>query len=223
MTAMDMMTRRGAIAQKILTIDDYVSSGIVFWLDGIKNTRGGHNASSTTWQDLTSTHRDMTYNRSAVIGDDYCILNGKSTITRMSSIPTSYTIEVVCEKNTSLEMLMPWRGNNYGTVYFEQSAIMFRASGAGAAAVAGILMEEGINTYTARGNSNFRVNGRTATTKNISRGASTTGNFMSYYTSTYPWVVTKKIYAIRIYNRTLTDNEVIKNSQVDLARFGRVS
>lgn len=216
----DFFLRRGAMEKEIvLDIDDYVTSGLVFWLDGIKNTRSGHNASASKWEDLTSTHRDMTYNSAAVIGDNYCILNGKSTITRMTSVPTSYTIEVVCDPTSSLQMVMPWRGNNYGTVYFEKSTIMFRASGAGATAVAGILMEQGINTYTARGNSNFRVNGRTATTNNVSRGASSTGNFMSYYTSTYPWVVTTKIYAIRIYNRTLTDLEVLNNSQVDRARF----
>lgn len=216
----DLDVRRAMMAAPQYTINDYVQDGIVFWLDGIENTRNGHDASSSTWQDLTSSNRDMTYNGSQVIADKYCILNGKSTITRYSSTTTSYTIELVLgySPNTSVHMIMPWRGNNFGTCYVENRKVMFRAAST-STTLTGILMEDGINTYTARGNSNFRTNGVASTTTTLKRSASNTGNFMGYYNTSYPWPCSVPIYAIRIYNRTLTDDEVFSNALVDAARF----
>ena len=160
-----LIRRRTSSGGSGKTINDYVQNGIVLWLDGIENTRNGHNASSTTWQDLTSTHRDMTYNSAAEIGSKYCILGDKSAITKLSATTTSYTIEVVSDypSSTAVQMIMPWKGNAYGTVYYEGGKIMFR-SASSSTSITGIVMEQGINTYAARGNSNFRVNGRAATT-----------------------------------------------------------
>lgn len=218
----DILTRRREIliAGSGKTIDDYVQNGLVFWLDGIENTRNGHNASSTTWQDLTSSHRDMTYHASSEIGDNYCILNDKCEITRLTATTTSYTIEVVAPytSNSSVQMIMPWKGNAYGTVYFENGKIMFR-SASSSTSITGIVMEQGINTYAARGNSNFRVNGRTATTGTLKRSATTAANWMGYYSSSYPFKLSTKIHAIRIYNRALSDAELMENYEVDAARF----
>ena len=215
-----LIRRRTSSGGSGKTINDYVQNGIVFWLDGIENTRNGHNASSTTWQDLTSTHRDMTYNSAAEIGSKYCILGDKSAITKLSATTTSYTIEVVSDypSSTAVQMIMPWKGNAYGTVYYEGGKIMFR-SASSSTSITGIVMEQGINTYAARGNSNFRVNGRAATTGTLKRSASTAADWMGYYSSSYPFPCSTKIYAIRIYNRTLTDDELMENYLVDVDRF----
>ncbi len=185
---MDVLTqRREAMGARQYTIEDYVQNGIVFWLDGIENTRSGHNASATKWEDLTSTHRDMTYNSAKVIADKYCVLNGQSAITRYTSTTTSYTIELVLGEapNTSVHMIMPWKQNNYGTCYVENRKVMYRAAST-STTLTGILMESGINTYTARGNSNFRTNGVAATTATLKRSASSANNYMGYYNSSYP-------------------------------------
>lgn len=199
-------------------INDYVQNGLVFWLDGIENTRNGHNASASKWEDLTSTHRDVTYNSSKVIGDKYCILNGKSTVSKLSSISTSYTIEVVADypSNTSVQAILPWRGNNYGSVCIESRKIMFQCA---TSDFNGILMEYGVNTYTARGKSNLRTNGRTAISATCKRGLATASDWMGYYSTSYPFPLTTKIYAVRIYSRILSDAEVLSNALVDAARF----
>ena len=36
---------------------DYVKSGLKLWLDGVLNTRHGHDASATGWEDSTRTPR----------------------------------------------------------------------------------------------------------------------------------------------------------------------
>lgn len=210
--------RRGMARESAKTINDYVQNGLVFWLDGIENTRNGHNASASKWEDLTSTHRDVTYNSSKGIGDKYCILNGKSTVSKLSSISTSYTIEVVADypSDTSVQAILPWRGDNYGSVCIESRKIMFQCATSN---YNGILMEYGINTYTARGKSNLRTNGRTAISATCKRGMATAADWMGYYSASYPFPLTTKIYAVRIYNRILTDAEVLSNALVDAARF----
>ena len=53
----------------------YRKDGLIMHLDAIQNTRGGHNASATTWDDLSGVGMDVTlYN--ATWGADYCAFTG---------------------------------------------------------------------------------------------------------------------------------------------------
>ena len=53
----------------------YRKDGLIMHLDAIQNTRGGHNASATTWEDLSGVGMDVTlYN--ATWGPDYCAFTG---------------------------------------------------------------------------------------------------------------------------------------------------
>ena len=53
----------------------YRMDGLIMHLDAIQNTRGGHNASATTWDDLSGVGMDVTlYN--ATWGTDYCAFTG---------------------------------------------------------------------------------------------------------------------------------------------------
>ena len=53
----------------------YRKDGLIMHLDAIQNTRGGHNASATTWEDLSGVGMDVTlYN--ATWGADYCAFTG---------------------------------------------------------------------------------------------------------------------------------------------------
>lgn len=38
----------------------YVTNGLCLWLDGINNTRAGHDASSNKWEDLSGNYNDLT-------------------------------------------------------------------------------------------------------------------------------------------------------------------
>lgn len=225
--AMDMMTRRRAMMASgphSPTIDDYVKSGIVFWLDGIENTRNGHDAASSKWYDLSSSQRNVTYNSGSVIGADCCIPNGSMSVTRDSGISTSYTIEVVVEliSTGGPQMIMPWKGNNYGTVWIGTSGVFYCSAG-GSGGAKGVTMPAGINTYAARGKANISINGVATTIINNNSTWSNTANCIGYYTSAYPDICRSKLYAIRIYNRLLTDAEVAQNAAIDAARFGRTS
>ena len=53
----------------------YRKDGLIMHLDAIQNTRGGHNASATTWEDLSGNLMDVVlYN--ATWGADYCSFTG---------------------------------------------------------------------------------------------------------------------------------------------------
>jgi hypothetical protein len=222
---MDMMTRRRAMmGNSKEDIDNYVKNGIVFWLDGVKNTRQGHNAQSTTWQDLAGT-RNVTYSSNKVIADKYCIPNGKSNVSVLTGITSTYTIEVVLEyvSNGSTQMLLPWGSNGaYGVTWISANGgLMFNAGSSNKGK--GATIPAGINTITARGIGNICINGEVAAIVTSSNTWNITYGNIFYYNSQYPRPCVSKIYAIRVYNRTLTDAEVAQNVAVDAARFGRTS
>lgn len=218
----DILRRRGQMAvasSPTPTIDDYVQNGIVFWLDGIENTRDGHNASSATWHDLTG-NRDVTYNVDAEIADKYCIPNGKATIGSRPALNSSCTIEIVCEfiSNGTSQIVLPWNGNNYGTVWFGSGGGVYFSAGKNNG-TKGIAPLTGINTYAARGLNSMSANGEEAEIVSASASWAASQYTLFYYNTTYKNPCVSKIYAIRIYDRLLTDAEIAHNAAVDAARF----
>ena len=219
---MGLMRRRGLLAEASGgggDISDYVQDGIIFWLDGIENTRSGHNASATKWENLANSAHDVTYNNSKVIGDKYCIPNGSSSMANARS-DSRVTIEVVMDwvDNGATQMITPWYGNNYGTVWVHTNGQIFFNAQSNNSHGVGVI--SGINTYTAQQSRSYYLNGNAATEVNgTGSWSSQYGKVLFYYNSQYPRPCVSKIYAIRIYNRALNAAEILQNAQVDAARF----
>lgn len=201
------------------SIDDYVQTGLVFWLDAINNTRSGHDASSAKWHDLADGN-DVTYNANAVIADKYCIPNGDSAGTKIT-VTSSYTMELVFElvSNGSAQLILPWNKNAYGTLWIGSGGNVFFSAGSGSNAK-GVVFRSGVNTYAARGLSAMSVNGEAESVISTAATWSNAYNKLFDYNPTYPRPCVSKISAIRIYNRLLTDAEIAQNAAVDAARFG---
>lgn len=223
---MSVLRRRGLLKEESGgggDISDYVQDGIIFWLDGIENTRSGHNAAATKWESLVSSSHDVTYNSAKVISDKYCIPNGQSTMEKVvNGITTTSTIEVVLEYVAAgtYQMIIPWRGNNYGTTWILKAQNMIAFSASNNNQSKGILLQSGINTYAACGKSLMYLNGQqTSIVSNSETWGSTLTRQLFYYTAQYPASCVSKIYAIRVYNRALTAAEILKNAQLDAARF----
>ena len=209
------------------SINDYVQDGILFWLDGIKNTRAGHDASAARWEDLCDDPLYFTYNENSVIGDKYCIPNGKMAGTsKVGSTTTNYTIEIVTKKTTndSSQMICPWKGNNFGTLWIGNKVSEGGgqvAFGAGTNNSKSIdLPDAYIHTCSCRGYADFFLDGVAVTPTILSATWGTQYNQIGYYNTSYPRECTTEIYAIRIYKRLLTDAEIALNRSVDAARFG---
>lgn len=205
----------------------YIQNGLIFWLDGIKNTPNGHDATSANWYDLADNTRYAPYPSSAVIGDDYCIPNVAFTLSKQLTISTGYTIEIVINISaiSNSQMILPNAGNNFGTVWIATSSsgnrIYFSAGNSNGAK--GTTRLSGINTYTSIGktSSSFYRNGSQVTWEQTSATWSTAYRSTLFdYSSSYSRPCKSKVYCIRIYNRTLSASEINENYLVDKARFG---
>lgn len=92
---------------KTATFDVVVSPTLILsdilTLDGIQNTRSGHNASATTWEDLSENHYDfakLSGANSVVWGDDHAIFNATNRILQLNGVDpfenlTSFSLEYV--------------------------------------------------------------------------------------------------------------------------------
>ena len=79
---------------------DYVQDGLYYQLDGIENAgRGVHDATATTWADLTGNGRDATFINGKTWLDDAVYLYGKTSdhMAKIAGLPslTAFTFEIV--------------------------------------------------------------------------------------------------------------------------------
>lgn len=79
---------------------------LLLWLDGINNTRSGHNASSTRWEDLSGNNNDFTRYANTITWDDNSFVgNGtnSATMSRNKAIlqnKTKFTVEICVNQKT---------------------------------------------------------------------------------------------------------------------------
>lgn len=198
-------------------IDNYVTSGLVLWLDGIKNTRSGHNASSTKWEDLSGNGYDCTYNASSTVDALYCVPNAGLTLAKNLTIPSTCTIEIVLKSipNSSVNQMVAAQGDNQRTVWINKSGnVVFGASTAKVFAYADLPAE--VNTVV---NSGY-LNGAAYTVGSSSASWNTAYKSRLFaYSSNTTNKTTSRIYAIRVYDRELSASEILQNYNADKVRF----
>ena len=230
------------------SIDDYIKDGLVLHLDGIKNTRQGHDSSSTTWENLVD---------SDLFGDG--TLYGGTSFTNdalyVDGTPQGTGVlfnDVVNLQNITVEVVV----KRDDTVPISNSCIVGNPNGAGFG------LGDGAGTYWhvwwAR--SSYPTSSPTDTytlypiqpfTTDITYLAFSSGTTeSSVYNnnllkmsapaetlkdSPVPWAVGANsngttadtmtmafkghIYSIRVYNRQLTDDEISYNNAIDRQRF----
>lgn len=200
-------------------IDDYVSDGIIFWLDGIYNTANGHDATSSVWEDLSGNGYDYTYGSSNIIGDDYCNPNndGGSRAKQFSSahqtaIRNGGTIEIVMSPTslTATYIIIP-SGNYRGTISTKSGVILFSA----ASPYINVEMKSGVHYY----NSSYWRDGVAYQGSSITTSWSNAYSYLFRYNST-SYKFRGNVYAIRIYSRALSNSEMTQNWLTDKNRFG---
>lgn len=87
---MNLMERRRAL-MGVVDVGPVISD--ILTLDGIKNTRAGHNPSSTKWEDLSGNNRDFTKFRTNVLwSDNSAVFNGSNTGLSYSGVLFSTTL-----------------------------------------------------------------------------------------------------------------------------------
>ena len=97
-------------------VDGYVQSGLIAHWDAIDNVGTGvHDASATTWKDLTGLHADMVFPNGTLIGENYYDMKKDGVsggtggyVTNIADIATALvnkncTVEIVCDFRSQVE------------------------------------------------------------------------------------------------------------------------
>ena len=203
------------------TSPQYVKDGLVFWLDGIDKGEG-----ADTWVDKVGGH--VFTNHGAVFNPDHVYLDGNAYLvgstTQLFPTTESGTIEVVFKKESEFGVIIvPPTGGTSATTVSQLSFGFISGYGlmwsnkTSRPKYSDSLAWGSVSISLARA-----LGGGEALTQNGSSYLSLTSNSPAYigrrnYSSTNPF--TGKIYCIRMYNRQLTEEEVLHNLAVDNQRF----
>lgn len=199
-----------------VTIADYNQNAISMWLDGIKNTSTGHDSSKRVWYDLIQ-KKEYSLPSTSVWQDNALQLKSSYISTGIKTQIT-YTVQFVfSESAVHLGMIS---NQEYGG--FNLSSNSFVVVGIGE--VAGDNLTAGkkyVITGTVdnqkavfwQGNVKKRTINGTQSRNDYGILIGTDPKYDSGY-----WKGT--IYAVRLYDRVLTDDEIKTNYLVDKARFG---
>lgn len=219
---------------------DYVTDGMILYLDGINNTIDGHdNNETSTWYDLSPSKNNATlYN--CTVSENGIIFNG--TKSSYATLPESgfgnsnkSTIEVVTNAmnngpvyvdncNISHRALVlytnkrvaTWAGTGNNTCYMHETNLdLFNKTHAYSI----LYDEEDYNKNV------VYIDSQKTTQISTKGGVSNTISYPQigkrYYKDATTWLYFKgTIYSIRVYNRHLNENELLHNYNVDKARFG---
>ena len=202
-------------------IDQYVQDGLILWLDGIKNTRAGHSDTTTVWEDLSGNERDYTLYSTRVIGDKYIIPKGRATSSQSITSGVSWTTEVcyLYGSSSKSQIFTPQR-NTRNTLWISAASNICVGAGGTSGNVKFVAQADHptINTI----NSRYYINGRDDI--EWSSGTGTWGTAQAQYLFGYNnatgYPMNCRVYALRIYDRTLTDEEILQNYALDRIRFG---
>ena len=198
----------------------YVSNGLVFQIDGIFNTKNGNDKTSTIWEDL--------------VGDNFVPIGSNTwglNCLNCSSNMTSNKVIPSLGENCTMEIVYEYEGETYHQCGLKNGTPKFKGRP---------------NTQSPwwQHNSSLRVNYTSPLAYNTFYSVATTrfGNVCKAFlngilktTSTLNLTENSgnslldigagaetmkgKVYVIRLYNRALTDEELLKNYNLDVKRF----
>ena len=205
------------------SIDNYVKDSLIIWLDGIKNTRSGHDANATEWSDLVGPY-SFTKTNAFSFGDNCILVTGQIDSKYGVIVPDEYTLEIIYQYNGS---------TNYGIGLIDISP-MFRGRRDTVSWWARQNPDSGDTTRLYYHKFEINAPHSIAITQNANggkcyyNGILKKSNSSVFSNSKYQKicnyigseVMRGKIFAIRLHKRALTDKELAVNYKIDKHRFG---
>ena len=202
---------------------DYVQDSLIMRLDGILNTRKGHDANATVWEDLVGLY-NFTKTNAFTFGDNCVLVTGQIDSKYGVIVPDEYTLEIIYQ----------YSGNaNYG-IGMEQFSPMFRGRRDTVSWWARQNPDTSDSTRLYYG-SKFEINAprsiaitqnadgckcyQNGVFKNNKSSVYTSGSYQKIRNYIGTEVMTGKIFAIRLHKRALTDAEIMQNYEIDKNRF----
>lgn len=220
-------------------INGYISDGLVLWYDGINNNGNSNHTSNysvTTWKNLANSSYNGTLKNSPTWYDNYLSFNGTNNWVSIAQMNYSTTTqEVVTQKTSSTGSNEYIVGNQQnmgnGIIYSKNGYVIsdYYINGSFRNIDAPYTLNKiNSNSVSYDGSSlNTYSSGTIANSLSISGAISApTGNTLmalgvNPYGSTYDAGTFFKgnIYSVRIYNRALTEEEILHNYNYDKQRF----
>ena len=223
--------------------NSYVEEGLIAHLDGINNTGNGHSIDTTIWKDLSGHGNDATLYNNPTWDNNSLTFDGQTNYGRLENtinmpFPNGVTLEAkvkvlsTIQKNSAQEFFGSWDGAGIGltysnTSYFYSSAFI---NNTWTSSVDANLsnMNEYYTVVATYDNTYYKlyINGNLVKTE-------TYGNNLTIETSPAPFAVggnparssgmnsytNVEFQNVLIYDRALTENEVLRNYEADIARY----
>lgn len=212
-----------------VTALSYVADGLVLWLDGEKNSaNGAHVSNLTTWVDQSGNGWDFE-NVGATVNAKSLSFNGTSQYLKRAfdSLPHDVKMMEVVVNRTSGNNVISGFGNLYpGNITCGGSKyISFQiGTGTGDDKNAGFNLPDDIVGTVFSANSAGYINGTAIETRTDSNAWQyrypCIGGYLGSGGTNFQYGFKGEIYCIRMYNRILTEQEILANYAVDAHRFG---
>ena len=202
---------------------EYITDGLILYLDGINNTRNGHITDTNVWEDLSGNNYDVTM-ENIILNNNNMYFNGTD-----SKIYSNNSINAV-----SVEMVLELE--EYNQYYYIASfGSRDKILAWNAKTNKGFSLGNGKNQYfvdnlykltsiSVQYNPDKMYLNSERLEQNVS--AESWGRAPSHpftigcYGTSNNYRVKGKIYAVRVYNKALTEEEIQHNYKVDKFRFG---
>lgn len=207
----------------------YITDGLIFYLDGIEK-----GDTSGVWTDLINGVVFSVKKAGVVFNSDNVQIGSSSNICLYNTQSYVYTSSLTgtieaCYRDvptTGDRTVFYAQGNSTTSICFEFTGgnrVIFSAGNSGARPYNAAWTAEATGTYS--------VSAARAFQNGVSKGFDTNKNYMSRNAaaaivggsgrnaSTYYDTLNGKIHAIRIYNRQLTEEEILFNQRIDNTRF----
>ncbi len=232
--------------RQILDTSKYVQDNLVLFYDGLNNTGSGHSNKATTWKDLSTSNFDGTLMNFGDNSWNYNSLtfDGIDDWVKIAQMDYSnITMEVVMEYNnldgdSEIDVVTNWESGGYGIDIHDPTDSTYKDRNTFAVFLLGKryqyvradnpakIGKKYILTGSYDGSiMKFWENG-IKKESNVEGTIGNTQNNTVMVLGGQPngiWCgpsFTGKIYAVRIYKRALTDEEVKQNYELDIQRYG---
>lgn len=231
--------KAGNYTFKTLDVDklykDYIKNGLVLHLDGYRNTRSGHNQSAYVWEDLSGNYNDGNLNGFSGISTISGWQNDKLAFDGINDTVTvpltdnlkvlDQTLEIVIKrrsivKNDRSIYIETWTG--FTMEFNPDNSISYgRSSNGGYLRASELIVLNKVYSIVgcfSNGIQNIYINNKNSGSKNTTPDPYQSAPIsIGAYISNY--FLDGEIYAIRMYNRQLTQEEINTNYQLDKIRF----
>jgi len=221
----------------------YVKDGLITYLDGINNTGYGHSNEATIWKDLSNNGNDATLYNNPTWSNNSLTFDGQTNYGRLEN-----TINMPFPNGVTLEAKMKIKSligtNSYGNTFFFGN---WEDGGIGLIYMKENVFETSlyINEWKEKPNQNMSnideyytvtvtydninykiyINGTLQNSEVLSQGIAVRNAAAPFGIGCNPTATGVNNYSnvefqnVLIYDRALTENEVMRNYQADLARY----